>query len=235
MVDLGGFNFQDSFPRHGWGDAMSRNFLKMATLFHPAVISRTTPIPSSANDNDAYIDPVSGKLYVWLKGEWHTITPREGALVYVRDAHEYAHYNHHNEWVTAIDLDAVQPPVPRTLSVHVPGLIRPNAIIYRYVAGMEFTIRAGAPGSSAILDTPPDGGSVTFDVQGGNGNGTITFNNGSTIGVFNFPNDVVTLPIEEEGAFGTAQSLIIRSPEDVHGAQGLTVTFRGEVRPIHEG
>jgi Protein of unknown function (DUF2793). len=235
MASLGGFDFQSSFPRHGWGDAMSRNFLKMATLFPPTVVSRSTPLPTSAVNNTAYIDPSTGLINVWFDGGWNTISPKEGVLVYVADEQAYVHFNHHGQWVTAIDLNATQPPVPRSLNVYVPGRIRPDAPVFRYVAAMEFTLPAGAIGSTALLEVPPVGADVTFSVTGGSGSGTITFANGSTVGVFNIPNDIVTLPSELQAEPAGAQALTIMAPEDLHGAEGLTISLRGQVRPLHAG
>lgn len=235
MANLGGFSFQSSFSRHGWGDDMSRNFLKMATLFHPAVISRSTPLPTSAVDGATYIDPTTGFINVWFNGEWNTISPKEGVLIYVADEQAYVHFSHNGEWVTAIDLNAVQPPVPRSLNVYVPGRIRPDAPVYRYVAAMEFTLPAGAPGSSARLDIAPVGANVTFNVTGGSGSGTITFADGSTVGAFDIPSEIVTLPSETQGEFAGAQAFTITAPSELHGAEGLTISLRGQVRPLHAG
>lgn len=237
MASLGGFSFTTSFPRHGWGELMNRNFLKMAMLLQPTVRSMSTPLPSGASDYDAYIDPDTRQINMWFGGEWNTITPVEGALIYVADIQSYVHYSDTGQWRVAVNLNSQQPSIPQSLAVYVPGAIRPEGPVYRYVAAIEFTLRSGAEGCKASLDIAPSGGSVTFNVAGGGKVGTFTFAEGSTVGSFSLPEDIIVHPMENESptAGGSAGLLTITAPSDLFGAEGLAVSLRGEVRPLHEG
>lgn len=232
--NIGGFTFL-RFPArsHGWAEGMNNNAVKASALLQPAVLSRTTPLPVTASDGDCYIDPATNRICLWVAGEWYQISPRTGAWVYVKDANEYAHFNDANQWVTALDLDGPHAPIERTLAFYNPGLIRPNSLLFNYVAGMEFTIPQDAPGTGGTLEVPPSGGSVVFPIYTRSGNsGHITFGDGSTVGTVTFPNEVVVHPTEVENEYTPADHIHIRSPADLFGAEGLSLTIRGKIRAI---
>lgn len=234
MPAIGGFTFQQ-FPArsHGYADGMNHNMIKAATLLQPSVISRTTALPVTANDHDCYIDPANGLICTWLDGEWYKISPSYGAWVHVQDAEEYAHFGKDNLWITALDLNAVHTPIERTLAFYNPGIIRPNATLFYYVAAMEFTIPANAPGTAGLLEVAPTGGSVQFDIFTSSGvSGNIAFADGSTAGVVTFPAQVVVHPSEEDTSETMAHHLFIRAPSNTLGAEGLSITIRGEIRAI---
>lgn len=235
MPAIGGFTFQSfGAGNHNWAEGMSNNMLKASTLLQPSAISRTTNLPASANNFDCYIDPSSKNIATWFNGQWYTIAPRIGAWVFVQDANEYAHFNLESQWVTGLDLDAVpSTPIERTLAFYNPGLIRPNSILFHYVAGMEFTIPANAPGSGAILETPPIGGSIVFPILTSTGNsGNISFAAGSVNGVIYFPAEAVIHASFDDGQYTPADVFRIRSPADLLGATGLAVTIRGKIRAM---
>lgn len=232
---LGGFTLKTfSVRSHGWGDDMNVNLLKLATLMHPSVVSRTQPLPPAADDNTARIDPETGLINVWLLGQWNTITPAEGAWVHVRDANTLDHFDAALGWRVGIDLNAAPGPTPRTLAFYAPEAIRPNTTVFAYACGQEFTLQAGAPGSSATLEVAP-AQAITVSIRAPAEIGTITFAAGAVDGIFAVPAQTTLLPVQAESQYSHASRLTIASPADLHGARGLSITLRGVVRPPQEG
>lgn len=228
MRNIGGFGSFQIFPirSHTWKDGMDLNMLKASTLLHPSVKSRSTPLPASGADLDCYVDPASGNLCVWFDGDWNAIAPRRGVWVHVEDTNSYDTYDPTNGgWVTVIELGKTYPALPRTMGVYVPGKIRPSATVFDYVAGMEFVLPAGAPGSTATLEIPPTA-QIAFTMPGGR----IVFAAGATTGAFEVPEDVYVQPTQQEGMFTRAQRFRITSPANLHDAEGLAITFSGMMR-----
>lgn len=230
MRSIGSFgSFQTFGARsHKWKDGMDLNMLKASTLLHPSVKSRTTPRPATANDLDCYIDPATRNLCVWLDGDWNAITPRRGVWVHVEDTNSYDTYDPANGgWMTVIELGKTYSSIPRTLSVYVPGKIRPSKPVYDYVAGMEFVLPAGAPGSTATLEIAPTA-NILFVMTGG----LIRFEAGATVGTFEIASDTYVQPTQQEGSFTQAQRLRITAPNDLKGAEGLAITLAGKMRGL---
>lgn len=231
MPDLGPVNFnQFTAGSHDWATGMNYNLLKAATLMKGAAISATTALPGSAAQMATYIDPATGLINVMFGGAWNTITPSDRLLFFVIDENQFRQWSDdNNSWLTLPN--SLPGAVPRELGFYAPGLVRNNAVLFRYICGQEITLPAGLAGSVARLEEANDV-DLVLDMNGG----TITFLAGSTVGVFSFPSEVVLQPTLVESQYSTASVLTISS-RDVGTilAKGLQITLRGAVRPIAEG
>jgi hypothetical protein len=229
---------------HSWGHEMNFNMIRMSMTMGPSVESRVTALPGSAAEGTMYIDPATKKLCMWIEAfddeegpplpaDWYSLTPLLGQTVLVKDEYKYYLYNWMNDWELAIDLGATHMGIEREFSWYAPGLMRPNATLFYYIAGIEFTIEMDAPNSGANLEVGPVGGSLVLNIlHQGVGVGTITFTSGSTEGVIDFPAERIVQPAHIENQYVRANALSVTSPADTRQAQGLSVTLRGEIRPI---
>ncbi|ERP95701.1 hypothetical protein Q669_29475 [Labrenzia sp. C1B10] len=225
--------FQVTPHSHNWGDSYNKHLIQMSVLAHGAAESRTTAIPATGTDKQILIDPATDRVYAWYDGEWYTLDPVPGMQLFIRDTQEIALFDETSQWVTALSLPLPDKAVPRELSFHAPGDLRDNsAVFFRYAASMEFTVLAGAPSSSAFLDTAPSADVVFSMKRNGQEVGTITFLSGSTEGTFAVPGDFSVMPTAVEGAYARAQEFLITGPVSVAGAQGLTVTLAGVERAL---
>ena len=244
MIDIGALTQLKFAARsHGWARAMNQNLIKQAMTFGPAVESMTTNLPASAPDGTMYIDPTSKKLCMWLDAfddqdpgvspaGWYAALPSRGLLVYVRDQNKYYMWNYSNAWELAIDVGATHRGIEREFAFYAPGLLRPSSTLFYYVAGLEFTLQAGAPNSGAHLETAPTSQLVLPIKHQGVQIGTITFATGSTSGVVAVPVTHIVQPTNVENMYQQANVLEITSPANVYGAVGLSVTLRGMLRAI---
>jgi hypothetical protein len=226
-----------------WARQGNTNWIKMAAMFNPSVVSKTSALPESAPEGTLYIDPADKQVCMWVDAfddgtpgtaGWYAMGPNVGAFVYVEDQNAmYAWDKNVSDWKLLVDFDAPHQYVRREFSFYVPGLVRPSATIFSYVAGMEFTLEAGAPDSGANCEIAPTS-AVTFNiVKSGATIGTIAFAAGSTSGVISVPSEIVINPaLPGENQYVYANVLRIYSPGNVYGMNGLNVTLRGKIRAI---
>lgn len=242
MRHLGGVSFSRFLLRsHSWGRGMNDNLTKMAILLKGGVLSMTTPIPETGAINDSYIDPASGDIVMRVAAfddgetsfaeDWVAITPDIGVHIYVADQQKFYVCNWHRDWEETVDLADSLPSVPRELSFYVPGAIRPSAIIFQYVAGIDIVFPNDNEHSGAVLDVAPSE-PITFNINTSGGAGTITFAASSTDGVVDFASETEVYASLMDGATVTPNMLTISSPSDLKGAQGLTVTLRGVIEGV---
>lgn len=228
MPHLGSMVFSQ-FTRysHNWDAGMNGNFVKLSMLLHPSVKNLVTNFPATAAENQGLIETSTGRIGMFSNGQWWTVAPKIGALVYVEDLDQYWQFNPYNQWSMAIDLNAVYAPIERNLSFYAPGLVRPNSTLFTYIPTMEFTLPAGAPGSHATLAEPPIGGDLVI-LMGGS---TIVFPEGQVVGTFNVPSEMVIHPSETEGMYAQPSILTIRTTQ-TRNAEGLSLSLRGKIRAI---
>lgn len=229
-----------------WTRQMNDNMIRATMLFNPAVESRTDTLPESAAEGAMWIDPVNNKLSMWMDSfdenipgvtnrvaGYMQLQALPGQLVYVKDEAKYYMMNHEGVWEFAIDIDAVHVGVEREFSFYAPYRIRPTLPVFQYVAGLEFTIEAGAPNSGAHLDVAPTGGSLVFQIiHNSTVVGSITFAAGSQTGVISFPSERIIQPSHVENMYVQANVLTINAPADTLLAEGLSLTLRGKIRAI---
>lgn len=236
---------------NNWTRRANVNFMKMGAAMNLSALSLSTPIPvyptveDEPDEGTTYIHPDTKQLYVWTeefadntedpfpKG-WAVFTPTYGNVCFVEDDQTLRIYSRATQsWDVLVDLNAVHQPVERELSCFIPGILRPNAVIWAYVAGMELALAPGLPGAGAGLQIAPSAG-VQFTLQKANTVvGTISFAAGSTTGVIDFPNEIIIHPaLPEENLYVRANLFQIRSPLSTAGAQGLDFTLRGKLRGI---
>jgi len=226
---------------------LNDNMIRATMLFNPAVESRVTALPEDAGEGTMYIDPSNQRLSMWVdffddnlpndvaprNAGWYQLMALPGQQVYVRDEDAYYMMTYDGSWDMLIDVGAEHRAIEREFSFYAPYRIRPNSVMFEYVAGMEFTIEAGAPNSGANLDVAPVGGNVVFSIYHlGAVVGTVTFAAGSTVGVISFPAEVIVQPVLEENLYVRARVLTIRSPADTFECEGMQMTLRGKVRAI---
>lgn len=227
---------------HNWGEGMNINLVKAAALLSGTVLSKTTAIPPTANENDTYIDPATRNIYYWVDAhhdgeavvpaQWWIIQPTLGLQMLVADEQKIYWFNQDNQWQFAFDLNATHRAVQRAHNFYNPYRIRPSSVLFHYCAGTEFVIPAGAPGSGATLDIPA-AGDMTFQIQHNNSVvGSIFFEAGETQGSVNVPNEVVVHPAIQESAFVRTHTLLVRSPANTYAAEGLAVSIMGKIRAI---
>lgn len=246
--ELGDATLRPSSVRsHSWTRMMNENMVRASMGAHPSV-EGMGELPASATEGQMWIDSVTKKLCMWIDGlddyagheadsdyeepigpGWWAYVPTIGHFVYRKDVEQYWIFNWSGEWELALDLNAVHRGVEREFACYIPGQIRPSAIIWHYVAGLELTVEANAPHSGAILEVPP---SQTIVFSFNKAGATITFAAGSTDGVIYWPTEEIIQPSHTENMFVRAHELTLSSPADLHGAQGLTFTLRGKIRPI---
>lgn len=228
---------------NGWGVKMNEQIIKFSVLMQGAAESRTDALPGSPADWDVYIHPTDDKIYVRAPAfndgdndhaaEWYTITPSVGLVMLVKDENKWYVYNNMSEWQMLWDPALSHRAIQREFSFYAPYRIRPNTIIFGYVATQEFTLEATPSGSGAFCEVAPTGGAVVFTIAaGGTTAGTITFADGATDGVVSIPVETVVLPTILENKYTSAKILTVRSPADTRGMQGLNCTLPGKIRSI---
>lgn len=231
------------FRNHAWTRKMNKNLLRVAMSYTDSVKSMTTTLPASAADGDMYIDPLDGKICMWVPAfddnigdpqpaQWWRMDPGQGRQVYVQDLNKVFLYNMSSVWELLVDIGATHRGVEREFSFYSPGLLRPSATVFYYIAGLEFTIEAGAPNSGASLETAPSATLVLPIMHQGDAVGTITFASSSKSGVIAFPNERVVQPAHAENQYVQANALSVLSPPATYGASGLSLTLRGKIRAI---
>ncbi len=250
---LGELNkLQKSSARNNkWARRANVNFMKIGVAMNLSCISKVTPLPVYERVEDeppegtTYVNPDNQRLYVWTEawddGEgdpfpkgWAVFQPSYGNIMFVEDEETLCIFSKSTEaWEVLVDLNEQHVATPRELSFFAPGIVRPKSIIFHYVAGMEFTLPAGAPDSGASLQTAPSS-DIEFQILKGNTViGGIYFGAGSTAGVVSVPDETVINPaLPEETQYVRANVLQVRSPDSVAGAMGLDVTLRGKIRAI---
>lgn len=226
--------------------ALNNNLIKMAMGFRTGVKSKTTTLPDTAVDGDMYIDPANGFISMWLDtfddnvpspapnpSGFYQIVPTFGMTAIVQDEEKMYVFGESGTWELLFDMAAPHVGVEREIALYAPGLLRPNnAIVYQYVAGMEFTIEAGAPNSGAHLDVAPSS-NISIAITASTGSvGTLTFASGSQAGVFNIPSEVIVQPAAFENMYVQAHVLTFTGPASWAGAEGLSFTLRGKIRAI---
>jgi len=233
---------QFSKRSHNWGTLMNWNLIRMAVVTHGAALSKTTVPPATGEENDVYIHPSNGNIYVWVEefndgddiipAQWYIITTVLGLKMYVADEDKWYFYNQMNEWQLLFDPNKTHRAIPREFSWYNPYLIRPNSTLFSYVATQEWVIEAGAPGSGAYCEIAPTQ-PVSFTIRArGPVVGSITFDAGSLDGSVNIPDEVVCLPTVEENEYEKAHVFQVSSPANLHGMEGLNVTICGKIRSI---
>jgi hypothetical protein len=230
---------QHSPGNNYWAAGMNENLIKMMFGLAPSVISKSTARPSVGTEGDTYL--VGGNVHIWIddytdesgtvEGGWKIMTPVVGLQIFVRDVNEIWLFDESQEWVRMIALDAPYIPVQRELKFYAPGLVRPGAVMFKYVATMPFAVEAGAPGSGAHLEIAPSGGSAVFPITcAGVQVASITFASGSTTGVVSWPDrTVIHNALPDENKYARAQELLVYAPGNPRGATGLNVSLRGEI------
>lgn len=234
MADLGPINNYNLFEAlsHNWAGGMNANMLKAATTLHLSVKGIVSELPPSPAPNDTYILSGTRAINVFANGTWNTIAPVAGTLAFVEDDEAFYLYDVSLVWMKVFSLDEpITSPVERNLSFFAPGLVRPNNLLFHYIPTMEFVLPAGAPNSFATLEVPPSGGDLVLTITALLGSGTITFEDGETDGVFSVPNDITVLPADFEELYSQPQVLRIYSSGN-HGAEGLSVSLKGQIRAI---
>lgn len=225
-----------------WSQGMNENLIKMSMTIASSVKSRTQAIDAvgSPAEGDIYLDPATGFLVVWMVDVpqdlggtltgWFAATPRSGSLFYVQDEQIFIGFTDGNVWTELINFAEPYTPVARTLAFYVPGLPRANVDLFKYVSGFSLTLLADSEGHGAGLDVAPSE-DITFSIRHGNTEvGTITFDDGSTTGSVNIGAPIIVnnaLPAESK--YTQSQVLTVKSPTNLHGAQGLNVTFSAEI------
>lgn len=228
---------------HNWGNGANINAIKTAMMLQTGVMSRVGALPGSPSVNDRYILTTTNQICMWIDGfndgenlepaQWVRMAPVIGMLVFVEDEEKLYVWRNENIWQEAVDLNETHHAVEREFSLYAPGRLRPNNTVFQYIAGMELTVEAGAPGSYAVLDTAPSGGSVQFVIRhNGTQVGTITFGSGSTEGSISFPSERIIYDAWVENTLVQAHTILVTSPADLRGAEGLAFTFRGKIRAI---
>ena len=236
-----------SVRSHNWTRGVNENFVKMSMGMHPSVES-IGALPSSATEGQMWINSANGKLCMWVNelndyagheddpdyespvaAGWWSMLPGVGHLVYVKDQNKYYMYNWANVWELAIDIGATHRGIEREFSFYAPGILRPNAVLFYYVAGLEFTVAAGAPHSGAKLEVPASS-PITFTFN--RGGATVSFGAGDTSGDVNWPSEEIIQPSHVENMYVQAHALSLTAPSNLYGAQGLSLTLRGKIRPI---
>lgn len=248
MKPIGAANAFQTFVKrnNNWSEGMNDNLLKAAAVLHGSVRGIVSSLPGSPAANETYIRSTDNAIYVWvparndldednnpitLPAEWFVITPIVGMSMLVEDQEKVFWFGP-TGWEEAWDLNAVHRSLEREVNLHIPYLLRNNSVLYEYVAGVELTIEAGAPGSGAFLDVAATD-DVVFQIKhNGTNCGTISFDSGSIAGDIDFPGEVVVYPALVEHEYARAQNLTIHSPADTFGAQGLGITFRAKIRAI---
>lgn len=243
MQDIGSINPLRQFQakNQSWHRGMNENLIKMSMTIASSAISRTTPLPGSANEGDVYIEPGSGKIVMWVESfdddgtptapDWWAATPTPGTVFYIRDENKWYLYSDLFEWTLLMALDDPYTPVARSLAFYAPGLVRAGATIFQFVPGMQLAIPQDAPGSGAGLEIAPSGGGIAFSIMHGSTLvGTINFAQDATVATIDFPNPVVVNnALPDENKYEQAQILRIVAPGDVRGASGLNVTIAAEI------
>lgn len=234
-----------------WARRANVNFMKIGVAMNLSCISRVTPLPVYEEVEDeppegtTYVNPETQQIHVWTlaweDGEgdpfpkgWAVYTPTYGNIIFVEDEEAlYIYSKSTNAWELLVDINEEHVATPRELSFFAPGIVRPNSIIFHYVAGMELALPAGVPGSGAGLQTAPSS-AIEFQILKGNTQiGSITFAAGSVEGVVSVPNEAIIHPaLPDETQYVRANVLQVRSPLSVAGAMGLDVTLRGKIRAI---
>lgn len=228
---------------NGWGTKMNEQIIKFSVLMQGAVESRTDGLPGGAADWDVYINPADDKIYVWVPtfddgdtvhdAEWYVITPSIGLVMLVKDENKWYTYNSASDWQMLWDPALEHRAIEREFSFYAPYRIRPSTNVFAYVATQEFTIEADPPGAGAYCEIAPTGGAVVFTITAaGSPAGTITFADGATDGVVDIPVEKVVLPTILDNKYTSAQSLIVRSPANTRGMEGLNFTLSGKIRSI---
>ena len=227
---------------HLWARTMNENLIRLSMGISAAVISRVADLDTIVGpaEGDTYLDLTDGSICTWLDAfddgvaaepaKWWYVLPAHGMLLTVASERKVYLFTNDNGWEVVLDLDAAPNPVQRNFAFFAPGPLRPNAVIFRYVAGMPLAFEEGAPGSGASLLTAPSS-DLVLTLQGTGGQwGTITFLAGQTDGVVDIPaRYVIHNGLPAEWQYVQAQHLEIRSPANTFGAQGLNVTLRGEI------
>ncbi len=234
-MDLGDFTMDTFGARSsGWADRMNKNLIRATVLFNASVKAIVSAEPANPGLNDNYLLSTTNQIISWVKPgadaapEWAYVRPKLFTLVYVQNEGRFYQLAE-GGWTVALDPSAIPPTFQRELSLYAPGYIRPSSTVFLYVPAIEFTVPAGAPGSSAHLEVAAPQ-NIEFAVSGAYGGGTITFAAGSTSGVFNFPDGLSVFPLEAgvEGPFLMAHSMVIRAPQDTFDIQGLSITLLGQ-------
>jgi hypothetical protein len=223
-----------------WHRGMNENLIKMAMTVSSSVLTMVDEMPVSGGaEGDMYI---SGPyIYMWLSGfdddgtptpaQWWQAQANIGTVFFVQDEQAYYIFSDDGGWEKTIDLNSTLTPVPRTTTFYNPGNIRPGAVIFKYVAGLQYAIPEDAPGSGAGLETAPGGGGISFAIKhGGVQVGSIDFAQDALSGTFDFPaRVVVNNALPNESKYEQAQELTIVAPADLRGATGLNVTIQAEI------
>ena len=228
---------------HTWGRKVNDQLVKYGVLLQGSVKSRTDTVPASGASGDIYIHPTNKRIYAWVEAwndgdgvipaEWYIIQPTTGLVMHVQDVDKWYVYTQLADWQLLWDPSKSHRAIQREFAFYHPYLIRPSAKIFGYVATKEFAIAAGAPGSGSHCEIAPVGGSVVYSIRKGNAQiGTITFADGSTDGVIDFPNMQVILPAIQENMYEVANILQVVSPANIRSMQGLHVTIQGIIRSI---
>jgi hypothetical protein len=227
---------------HLWGERMNWQLIRLAVLTHGAAKSKTDSVPATGAPGDVYIHPINKNIYVWVEEfddgddiipeQWYVITRALGVTMYVADEDKWYFLNQMDEWQLKFDPSKEHRAIQREFKWYNPYLIRPNSVLFSYVATQEWVIEAGAPGSGASCEIAPSS-PVTFTIFArGPQVGTITFAAGSLDGVVNIASEVVVLPTVEENQYEKAHVFQVRSPANLYGMEGLSVTICGEIRSI---
>ena len=228
---------------NAWGNTMNINAIKTAMMLQTGVKSRVATLPGSPAHADRYLLTTSNRICMWIAAfndgvtlepaQWVQMSPAVGMLLFVEDEEKLYVWRDEGLWQEALDLNETHHAVEREFALYAPGIMRPNNTVFQYIAGMELTIPAGAPGSHALLDKGPVGGSLQFTIRhNGAQVGTVTFGSGATVGSVSFPAERIIYDAYVENTLVQAHTLLVTSPNDLRAAEGLSLTLRGKIRAI---
>lgn len=231
---------------HTWTRPMNQNLIRMYATYTNSALSRTTPLPSNGTEGDIRIDPATGNVCVWLNAfddnindpqpaQWWSIPPGLGRQIYVRDENKIYMFSDSGGWELLVDIGAEHRGIEREFAWYAPGLIRPSSVIFHYVAGSEFTVvpNGGTGRGSWAFLTVAAAAALDFPIRHNSAEiGMVHFEGGATTGSVNIYAERVIQPARAETMYMAAHVLDVLSPANTHGAQGLSVTLHGKIRPI---
>lgn len=105
------------------------------------------------------------------------------------------------------------------VAIFSPGDILPDLPVVVYAVTADITFPIDFTGSFASVRNAPSGGSVVFDITKNGGSvGSLTFADGSEVGVFTMATEVT---------FNAGDALVVDAPSDVFDIAYLTLTLFG--------
>lgn len=198
----------------GWSAEMNSNLLRLSSLVHLTVASRTSALPGSPTDGMIYIVPAAdgtnpNKVAVRDNGAWVYVTAIAGMRARVVDTSTWAWFNG-TAWADE--------PQPYDLAMYIPGTPDANAEVVRTLAGRAFTLPAGLTGSAGYAKTAPSANTTLTIKKGATAVGSITVNSGA---------NAATLAMASTTAFAAGDVLVIETPAALNSLADISITLVG--------